>query len=110
MGKNRQWSKAEVAYEDAIDIIKSRDLEEGEVMVVKILPNLLMCYLSLKKFGSAVGLVATVVGNPDTSDQLYDPTYLYWAIAMSLFGFVHHCPALQDVKTRERIELTAVYF
>lgn len=108
--KNRQWSKAEVAYEDAIDIIKSRDLEEGEVMVLKILPSLLMCYLSLKKFESAVGLVATVVDNTDTSNQLSDSTHLYSAIAMSLFGFVDHCPALMVVKTRERIELTAVYF
>ena len=64
--KTRQWSKAEVAYEDAIDIIKSRYLQEGQVMVLKILPSLLICYLSLKKFGSAVGLVATVVANPET--------------------------------------------
>ena len=108
--KTRQWSKAEVAYEDAIDIIKSRYLQEGQVMVLKILPSLLICYLSLKKFGSAVGLVATVVANPETCLQLSEPTQLYWAIALSLFGFVDHCTALKDVKNRDQIEMTAVNF
>ena len=108
--KNRQWSKAEVAYEDAIEIIKSRDLAEGEILILNIVPNLLMCYISLKKFGSAVWVVATVVDNIDASDQLSDPSHLYMATAMSLFGFVEHFPALQDLKRRELIELMAVYF
>ena len=108
--KNRQWSKAELAYEDAIDIIKSRDFEEGEVMVLKILPNLLFSYLSLKKFGPAVGMVAPVIANRDAADQVGDPKHLYRAIAMSLNGFVDHCPGLKDTQTRKRIEVAAIYF
>ena len=108
--KNRQWSKAEAAFEDAINIIKSRDLEEGEVMILKILPSLLMCYLSLKKFGSAIELVASVVENPNSFGQISDPKSLLWTISMSLLGFTEYRPALLDARITEKIELGAIYF